>query len=324
MRKRHKRERERERERNNHQSVNSEPAKSFAIFRFGNDQNVQRAACGMLLFGRVWRLAGQIASQESANRREPEFSERFCSEWLAVHRFSGVTVGRNKIRLSVATQAITLEIRGILSLRVLFFPSFSRFDVPMTYRFCSLEPTGRRRLSRLASICESTKRRLTIDDRRPTHQPPTTTTATMENDTARTPTAEEIAKVSVPTTLVDDDKNSNINSSSNNGMEDSQEALNTLPSSPNSVRLELTEQERQVFQVFTETAKAFELGNVTVPNKPCRAITIRVAGGWVRDKILGKDTHDVDVTIDHLTGVEYATLVQDHLRLLLEQQHHHH
>lgn len=36
-------------------------------------------------------------------------------------------------------------------------------------------------------------------------------------------------------------------------------------------------------------------------------ITLRFAGGWVRDKILGKDCDDIDVSIDKMTGITFAT-----------------
>jgi tRNA nucleotidyltransferase (CCA-adding enzyme) len=37
---------------------------------------------------------------------------------------------------------------------------------------------------------------------------------------------------------------------------------------------------------------------------------VRVAGGWVRDKLLGKENDDIDIAVDDMTGVEYAKLVQ--------------
>ena len=33
--------------------------------------------------------------------------------------------------------------------------------------------------------------------------------------------------------------------------------------------------------------------------------TFRVAGGWVRDKILGKENDDIDITLDNISGQEY-------------------
>ena len=47
------------------------------------------------------------------------------------------------------------------------------------------------------------------------------------------------------------------------------------------------------------------------PTRRCRRKrpTVRVAGGWVRDKLLGLSTHDVDLAVDTLTGVQFAQLV---------------
>jgi tRNA nucleotidyltransferase (CCA-adding enzyme) len=48
-----------------------------------------------------------------------------------------------------------------------------------------------------------------------------------------------------------------------------------------------------------------------------RSLTVRVAGGWVRDKLLGGiDTHDVDIAVDTLTGVQFAGLVQSYIHAM--------
>jgi len=44
-----------------------------------------------------------------------------------------------------------------------------------------------------------------------------------------------------------------------------------------------------------------------------------VAGGWVRDKILDMHSHDVDVSLDCMSGVQFATIVKEHL-LQLERE----
>ena len=36
--------------------------------------------------------------------------------------------------------------------------------------------------------------------------------------------------------------------------------------------------------------------------------TLRIAGGWVRDKLLGLESHDIDITLDNMTGEEFAKL----------------
>ena len=42
-------------------------------------------------------------------------------------------------------------------------------------------------------------------------------------------------------------------------------------------------------------------------------IIFRVAGGWVRDKILGNENEDIDITIDNMSG-------QDYLKILLQSE----
>jgi tRNA nucleotidyltransferase/poly(A) polymerase len=55
-----------------------------------------------------------------------------------------------------------------------------------------------------------------------------------------------------------------------------------------------TETELKVFAVLQETAK--KLGS-----------QIRIAGGYVRDRLLGKQSNDIDVAIDNVTGSKFAS-----------------
>lgn len=41
--------------------------------------------------------------------------------------------------------------------------------------------------------------------------------------------------------------------------------------------------------------------------------TLRIAGGWVRDKLLGLPSDDLDVAVDNMTGVQLATNLQAYL-----------
>ena len=41
---------------------------------------------------------------------------------------------------------------------------------------------------------------------------------------------------------------------------------------------------------------------------------LRCAGGWVRDKLLGKDSHDIDIALNNLYGEEFANHVNEHLQ----------
>lgn len=63
--------------------------------------------------------------------------------------------------------------------------------------------------------------------------------------------------------------------------------------------IELTPSERALFDVLQGTKKHYELD-----------VTLRCAGGWVRDKLLGKHSDDIDVALDKMLGAEFAEKVQ--------------
>ncbi|ORY52122.1 hypothetical protein BCR33DRAFT_712335 [Rhizoclosmatium globosum] len=48
--------------------------------------------------------------------------------------------------------------------------------------------------------------------------------------------------------------------------------------------------------------------------RPETPLTLRIAGGWVRDKLLGLDSHDLDIALDSLMGFEFATEVNRFLQ----------
>jgi len=60
-------------------------------------------------------------------------------------------------------------------------------------------------------------------------------------------------------------------------------------------KIELTSLEKQIFDFLLEANQKLGLNS-----------TMRVAGGWVRDKLLGKDSNDIDVAIDNMKGEEFA------------------
>ena len=69
--------------------------------------------------------------------------------------------------------------------------------------------------------------------------------------------------------------------------------------------LQLKETEQELFSILRETNKYAGLKT-----------TLRCAGGWVRDKLLGKDSVDIDIAIDNLLGTQFA----EHLGAYLESQ----
>lgn len=66
-----------------------------------------------------------------------------------------------------------------------------------------------------------------------------------------------------------------------------------------------TELEERIFKTLKAAA-----ANIATP------VTLRCAGGWVRDKLLGLDTDspDIDVALDSLTGADFGTALQRHLQ----------
>jgi tRNA nucleotidyltransferase (CCA-adding enzyme) len=69
------------------------------------------------------------------------------------------------------------------------------------------------------------------------------------------------------------------------------------------VEIPLTAQEQRIFHVMLEAVRARRLGS-----------TVRVAGGWVRDKLLGRPNDDIDFAVDNMKGAEFAAHVVDFLR----------
>jgi tRNA nucleotidyltransferase (CCA-adding enzyme) len=68
------------------------------------------------------------------------------------------------------------------------------------------------------------------------------------------------------------------------------------------MRIRLTRKEKAVFELLLKVVA--ELAPDTV---------LRVAGGWVRDKLLGLTSNDIDVSTDNLSGEAFANLVKVHL-----------
>ena len=48
-----------------------------------------------------------------------------------------------------------------------------------------------------------------------------------------------------------------------------------------------------------------------LPNPP----TLRIAGGWVRDKLLGLSSNDIDIAIDNMNGEPFAHLVKEYMTI---------
>ena len=55
--------------------------------------------------------------------------------------------------------------------------------------------------------------------------------------------------------------------------------------------IKLTEKEERIFDFLLQVIKENELNT-----------TVRVAGGWVRDKLYGIENNDIDIALDDLNG----------------------
>ncbi|GMH91467.1 hypothetical protein TrVE_jg11544 [Triparma verrucosa] len=70
----------------------------------------------------------------------------------------------------------------------------------------------------------------------------------------------------------------------------------------------LTNSEAHLFSFLSKVAEsALESASTTTP------IVLRVAGGWVRDKVLGLDSDDIDIALDTISGVAFAELCCSYL-----------
>ncbi|CAI9106254.1 OLC1v1005369C1 [Oldenlandia corymbosa var. corymbosa] len=80
--------------------------------------------------------------------------------------------------------------------------------------------------------------------------------------------------------------------------------------SPVQVRdtIDLTPKEKQIFDRLLDVLRYFNLQT-----------QLRVAGGWVRDKLLGKDCYDIDIALDDMFGREFCEKVNQFLTSVGEE-----
>ncbi|PVG04799.1 hypothetical protein CPB86DRAFT_692433 [Serendipita vermifera] len=76
------------------------------------------------------------------------------------------------------------------------------------------------------------------------------------------------------------------------------------PITPMVVRL--TEQEAKICTLLDEFCQS---RNKDAPDED--PLVCRIAGGWVRDKLLGVDSHDIDIALNTMTGEEFAQKLLD-------------
>ncbi|XP_071711109.1 CCA tRNA nucleotidyltransferase, mitochondrial-like isoform X2 [Rutidosis leptorrhynchoides] len=67
-------------------------------------------------------------------------------------------------------------------------------------------------------------------------------------------------------------------------------------------KIDLTEKEKLIFDRLRKVVHHF-----------CLETTLRVAGGWVRDKLLGKECYDIDIALDDMLGREFCEKINEYL-----------
>ncbi|KAJ4301423.1 CCA tRNA nucleotidyltransferase, mitochondrial [Kalmusia sp. IMI 367209] len=92
----------------------------------------------------------------------------------------------------------------------------------------------------------------------------------------------------------------------------------------NPTTLELTEEETKLRDLLLAVAAYIDdassaeeaVAGVTVPEEVAREkIVLRWTGGWVRDKLLGVGSHDVDVAINKMTGENFGLKMLEYLKV---------
>ncbi|KAJ3671453.1 hypothetical protein LUZ60_007532 [Juncus effusus] len=74
-------------------------------------------------------------------------------------------------------------------------------------------------------------------------------------------------------------------------------------------RIELSEKETRIFGRLKEVLDHFEMRT-----------QLRVAGGWVRDKLIGKECYDIDIALDDILGKDFCEKVNEYLMHVGEEQ----
>ncbi|KAI0442128.1 hypothetical protein F4803DRAFT_562568 [Xylaria telfairii] len=77
-----------------------------------------------------------------------------------------------------------------------------------------------------------------------------------------------------------------------------------MATQPATATIELTRKEAQLKELLLDTAD-----HVTRSGATAEPVVLRWAGGWVRDKLLGIESHDIDTAINIMTGEAFASKI---------------
>ncbi|CAB4255503.1 similar to Saccharomyces cerevisiae YER168C CCA1 ATP (CTP):tRNA-specific tRNA nucleotidyltransferase [Maudiozyma barnettii] len=81
-------------------------------------------------------------------------------------------------------------------------------------------------------------------------------------------------------------------------------------------KIQLTEKESQICKVLKDFTKEYNShSHIKDKNNNGDPLTLRITGGWVRDKLLGQGSHDLDIAVNNMTGEQFAMSLNDYLVL---------
>ncbi|CAD8092864.1 unnamed protein product [Paramecium primaurelia] len=66
-------------------------------------------------------------------------------------------------------------------------------------------------------------------------------------------------------------------------------------------RIKITDKENQIFNTIMQFRDETNTQSI-----------LRVAGGWVRDKLMGNESHDIDITIDNMSGEQFVIKMKEY------------
>jgi tRNA nucleotidyltransferase (CCA-adding enzyme) len=73
-------------------------------------------------------------------------------------------------------------------------------------------------------------------------------------------------------------------------------------------KIKLTETESSIREILLQVVDQLHQQFPLVPK-----INLRIAGGWVRDKLMGLQSNDIDIAIDTMTGEPFALAVKEYM-----------
>lgn len=104
--------------------------------------------------------------------------------------------------------------------------------------------------------------------------------------------------------------------------------LGTIATEPNkriamtTATIQLNERETQLKNLLVEVARRIDEQQATAGTLK-EPLVLRWAGGWVRDKLLGIESHDIDTAINTMTGEDFASRIADICAVPEVKQTHH-